>query len=58
MIWAMNTENRILLMCFSFTIAIMRGPVLPIACELSCEIGFPIGEAYCNGTLSIFGSIF
>jgi hypothetical protein len=32
-------------------------PCLTVGIELSCEIGYPVGEAYSNGMIQIFGNI-
>jgi len=32
-------------------------PCLTMGIELACEIGYPVGEAYSNGMIQIFGNI-
>jgi len=32
-------------------------PVLTVDLEFACEAGYPVGEAYSNGMIQIFGNL-
>ena len=42
-------ENNIILFVSGFFLGVFVAPTMSIGVELACEIGFPVGEAYCNG---------
>jgi len=49
--------NIILVLIPSTLMGIFLSPTLTIGVELASEIGYPVGEAYSNGMIQIFGNI-
>ena len=49
--------NIILIIFPSILTGMFLSPTLTIGVELACEIGYPVGEAYSNGMIQIFGNI-